>query len=586
MLAEAACAAIIRTARDVVSDFGQSETAAKSEGLLEVSKRAPTNGERDCQRLMAKKYRLALPIPKTFVDSKDPSLKVPFLRLRDWMNFLLENNCMHILAGLVRPHATREGDIWEAWWKKFQVHFPEHPIFEKARDGRIKLRNCVALLLHGDEGRSKKKNAFLVLNVHSPLGRGVATGLENATKRKYLKMLPNFVGHSYTNRFLVSAMPKSSYTGKNSYMFDRLMHQTAEELQFMADTGVEYQGERYFGFLVGIVGDWPWLAKSGSLERTFMNVPKHAVNHQECKGVCHLCLAGRPTWPFEQLETRHPTWLGSVLAQPPFDEGSNPFRILPHISGELPTLWKFDLFHSIHLGIAKNYLGSMLALFSELEPAGNVDARFELLSSKYLAWCAANQRTAHCQKITKEHLNWTSTTMYPTAGWHKGDLSTSLLLFCEARWRAEGGSWDDEMLRLGGEAAAALNQCLKILYHGEAWLTEHDAWQAGELGLKFLRRYGRLARIAHGLGRKLWVVMPKAHACHHLFLDLLRGSQRGPTWNPITLSVQQDEDFIGRGSRLSRHVSHKVVAVRTVDRYLMSAYAEFMAAGYLVGTKG
>ena len=104
MFAEASCAGVIRTARNVVADFGESAAASNSEGLLQLSKRRASNGERDCHRLMAKKLRLSLPIPKTFLETKDPLFKVPYLSMKSWMRFLSENNCLHILSGLVKPN--------------------------------------------------------------------------------------------------------------------------------------------------------------------------------------------------------------------------------------------------------------------------------------------------------------------------------------------------------------------------------------------------------------------------------------------------------------------------------------------------
>ena len=462
-------------------------------------------------------------------------------------------------------------------------------MFERARNGELSLRRTYAVVVHGDEGRSKRKSAFLVLNWHSTLGRGVETALSEANNpytKKYLKMLPNFVGHSYTSRFMLSALPKEDYTGKRSFAFDTLMQAVAEEIQDLAVSGITHDGETHFLYCVGCVGDWPWLQKSGQLERTFMNVPKHGgnVNRADCKGICHLCKAGQRDWPYEEIATRNPTWVASLLVQPPFDEANHRFSIIPHIPGTLPTFWKFDLFHCVHLGIAKNYLGSMLALLSELEPAGNVDSRFELLTAKYLGFCAESHRQAHCKRLTKESLNWISKSHFPTGAWHKGDLSTSLLLFCEHRFHRE--QWEDETLQLAGQAVQSLNKCVKILFHGGAWLSQDDALQAAQLGLQFMRRYSALASLSHQKGAKYWLVMPKMHCFHHICLDMLWGSSKGPTINPLIWSVQQDEDFIGRGSRLSRHVSAVNASERTVDRYLMATYAEFMACGYLVGAPG
>ena len=63
-------------------------------------------------------------------------------------------------------------------------------------------------------------------------------------------------------------------------------------------------------------------------------------------------------------------------------------------------------------------------------------------------------------------------------------------------------------------------------------------------------------------------------------------SAKGACLNPLCLSVQQDEDFIGRGSRLSRHVHTNTCEERVVDRHMMAVYAEYVQCGYLIRAKG
>ena len=52
--------------------------------------------------------------------------------------------------------------------------------------------------------------------------------------------------------------------------------------------------------------------------------------------------------------------------------------------------------------------------------------------------------------------------------------------------------------------------------------------------------------------------------------------------NPLVWSVQSDEDFIGRPSRLSRRVSPVTVVQRVTQRYLQGAYAEWVRARLIV----
>eukprot|EP00438_Fugacium_kawagutii_P015133 Skav220602 [mRNA] locus=scaffold507:34258:34875:- [translate_table: standard] len=205
------------------------------------------------------------------------------------------------------------------------------------------------------------------------------------------------------------------------------------------------------------------------------------------------------------------------------------------------------------------------------------------MSSKYTQWCRENGRTAHCARIAKEHVGWGQD--YPNGTWHKGDLSTSLMLWVEAWFNSEDWSQEDPMLVVAGMAAAAINKCLRKLYNLDAWLEAGQAREVAEHGLTFLRRYSRLARDAHQRGLRYWVIMPKIHALHHIWLGLLRASAKGQSLSPLCLSVQQDEDFIGRGARLSRHVSVITCEDRMVSRYLQACYAEYVRCGYLVRAK-
>ena len=108
---------------------------------------------------------------------------------------------------------------------------------------------------------------------------------------------------------------------------------------------------------------------------------------------------------------------------------------------------------------------------------------------RYLTWCSENGRTAHIQKLIKEHLGRQATTSYPTATWHKGDLTTSFMLFVQSRFEAEG--WGG-MLGDVGEAAVAINRYLTTMFESDAWLSAEEARLATGHGLRFLRRYKQI----------------------------------------------------------------------------------------------
>ena len=141
----------------------------------------------------------------------------------------------------------------------------------------------------------------------------------------------------------------------------------------------------------------------------------------------------------------------------------NPFAYhLLQEPGKAEALWCFDWFHTMYLGICKQYLGSVLALFSEQEPEGTIDKRFAALSVKFRNWCHQHSRRGYVSKISKEMIGWDKTSLFPCGTWHKGDLSTVLMEFCEHRFQHEIFH-DEPLLQLAAEACEAIQACSRFL---------------------------------------------------------------------------------------------------------------------------
>ena len=307
-MAEASCASVVRSARAVVADVGE-RAASKSAGLIELSNRSERNAERDCRTLLTKKHGLALPIPQSRLDTRGEGEgeDVPVLHFRDWCNFLVNGNHTHLLVGLQKPDHKREAAILQRFWDKYRYQAPHHPVFTLADNNLLNLGTCVPIAFHGDEGRGRKRGAFLVMSYHSLLGRGVSTMAKG--KREYAKLLPNFIGHTLTTRFLFCALPKLMYTGNREYVFDSLLNLVATEAEDLLQKGVtdNLTGRGQFTFAVlSISGDWPFLADSGYMERAYRNVQKHKRQQRVPLGICHLCRSGQLGFDFEELNTDQP----------------------------------------------------------------------------------------------------------------------------------------------------------------------------------------------------------------------------------------------------------------------------------------
>ena len=208
MCAQATCSSSVRLARSVVSDIGE-EAASASGRLLEIARCNEHNAERDTHRV-AKRHHLMLDVPVRRLDTG--ILDLPVLHLGDWLQMLLKKNLCHIIAGLKSPNEKRQEAILKSFWQQYKMCNGSHPVYELERQGKLCLERIAPLLLHGDEGRGRRRVPFLVSGYFSILGRGThpadrakssaAAAAGKRVQKPYLKVRPNFKGHSFTTRFL------------------------------------------------------------------------------------------------------------------------------------------------------------------------------------------------------------------------------------------------------------------------------------------------------------------------------------------------------------------------------------------------
>ena len=471
------------------------------------------------------------------------------------------------------------------FWELFKISNSDHPVFALAESGRVELARTAPLLWHGDEGQGRRRTPCLVTSFHSLLGRGVRAGLaaqaRSGVKKAYAKLKPNFLGHSYTTRFLHCALPKSVF--QDVSVFNAVLEHCVAEAQHMREVGVvhPYTKQRYWCMVLNVVGDWQFLYKAGNMTRSYNNVAKHAQEARDPGGICHLCRAGTRPHPFEHIHTRTPSWLQTYCLDMPFAAPS-PLLQIPQCVGKSPELFKFDPWHCWHLGVGKSFSASSLALLSELCEGSSKDARFKVLSAEFMSWCKASKHTPIISKLTKETLGWENSSNFPFGSWYKASITTTFCTFLQQKLARMDS--DDEFLVLVKDAVESINICSKGLYENDVFLPSALAADLGQHGLRFLRRYASLARLAADRRRTLFSLLPKHHALQHIFLrDLLLASEKFTTViNPIVYTVQLSEDYIGQMSRLSRRVSPATCAERCIQRHLTLAYRKYVDQGYLV----
>ena len=123
---------------------------------------------------------------------------------------------------------------------------------------------------------------------------------------------------------------------------------------------------------------------------------------------------------------------------------------------------------------------------------------------------------------------------------------------------------------------SAMNTAMSAMYHEGFFIRWGRAAKIAKLWLLFLQKYTLATSLVYQRGLNRFAIIPKLHMLHHGALRLLRESQRaeedGTIWalNPLSESVQLQEDYIGKPSRLSRRVAPRQIHLRVCQRSLIS----------------
>ncbi|CAL1150925.1 unnamed protein product, partial [Cladocopium goreaui] len=451
----------------------------------------------------------------------------PYVSFVNWLRYLVEYDQLEHLVGV--KDLGEMNKILLTFWDKFSKIHTEHVISTKDTAFR---KMCIPVLLHGDEGRGLKKKQLMVLATHGILGKGCSHST-NDVGGEALRL--NMVGNTWLNHFLQCVLPISLYNETPEAFFHMLDLQ-AKEYKQLFEEGLVVQGRRCYVCCVGVKGDAPFISKSGKFERAFTRRPTRASSKKAADGICHLCLAGKENYdfpvPFEEYGVQRPAWLWTVGSVCPYSEPSPLLQIPFEIGGTTEALWCFDLFHNFHSGLGKYFASSAVCICLELVQL-SIDDAFNFITADFNSYCRRNKESPYHKRLTK------------------------------ALFGVEQG--------FQAEAAVAINECLGGLYREGVFIPAARAERIARQGLQFLRCYAWLARESYERQMKRFPFAPKGHYLHHTFLELLHQSKRcDHCMNALCFSVQMQEDYIGRPSRLARRVSSRTTSLRVIQRTFLA----------------
>eukprot|EP00439_Symbiodinium_sp_Y106_P012257 s406_g1.t2 len=457
-------------------------------------------------------------------------------------------------AALISHH---RGPRLQEFWERYRLSEPDHDIWLYSH---FQEDTLVPLLVHGDGGRTDRKDELMVLQFQPMLGFG--------TRASHKMLRPTAAGvnlrkHTFTTRFLYGVMGKALYR-ENPACFTSFLTGFMENLAKLFFEGITLQGQHFRFVVLGVKGDLPFLQKAGNLLRTFLNVRKapETPKSKPLTGCCFLCLAGTADYPFEEF-TDSPKWLQTAGSRNPYPWDALPplLESTPHIHSNPASLFRLDILHVYHLGVGRDFVASSLVVLLDLYEASSVPEGLDLMTADLRRFLSQNRRQLHFKIISRDLLGFKKESVFPVGHWSKASDTPILMEFLlwllqQHRSKMEG----NQLFRVIYGAADAMGVFMHTVLQAGLWLTTTEATSVCEAGMHFLKSYGKCSSLAYRRNLTRYNLTPKLHCWHHICLDLKRSLDRGLQFHlsPLADANFADEDFVGRVSRLSRRVSPRL----------------------------
>ncbi|OLQ13517.1 hypothetical protein AK812_SmicGene2482 [Symbiodinium microadriaticum] len=523
---------MLATAKHVVSVAKTFAREDDCKALQEMAACPDGDAEKALQRIL-KKYDLTLNVPRTNLTCA-PNCTVPVLLPEDYIRLLSEKGYLHKLLG--GPLESSRPRLRE-FWKQYKIWEPEHEVWMHEH---FDPETTVPLLVHGDGGRTYRKEELMVVQFQPVLGWGSRTS--HPVHRPGVAGV-NLQKHSFTTRFLYGVLQKAMYKD-NDDCFMNFLDGMMQNLAKLYNEGLDLHGGQRLRFLL-------------------------------------LGVKGTEDYHFEDFATA-PAWLQTTGPRNPYPWSRIPpfLEYMPHIREDAPSFFRLDIMHLLHLGFGRDFCGSSLVLLLDLYNADSITVALESQTADLKLFLKQTRRQLHFKRLSRDMLGYKNEHSFPTGHWRKA-LDTPVM-FEFVKWlldQQQGLLQEDQLLRLIYGASHAMGVFMRTVLKAGLWLTKQEAAIAAEAGLFFLQAYGKCARICADRNLCRYNLTPKLHFWHHLCLRLHQGVQKDLLFlqNPLADSNFADEDFVGRIARLSRRVSPRMQSERTIGRYLVATRGQLRA---------
>ena len=242
------------------------------------------------------------------------------------------------------------------FWELYKGEQDSHAVYGKPSR---RLKNTIPLYLHGDGGRTAKKQPLEVISFEPVLGLDTALKTSSTCKCREPMQVGsanlcdpeaqrlNCKHNSSLTRFLLCAYPSKKYPKFKGLLI--AMHKViSDNLGEVCHHGFFVNGRRWYVACLGYKGDMEYHTKFGELSRSYQN-----VGHKYEHACCHECDAGSPGTPFEDISvtalwTRTCCSVFPWRSTPPF--AAIPFEDWRSPPSRAPLFYRRDPFHIFRHG--------------------------------------------------------------------------------------------------------------------------------------------------------------------------------------------------------------------------------------------
>ena len=555
-----------------------------------------SNAQRDAWRTF-QRYGLGWKVKLdefVFNTGDGEELIIPYINPKSYLEFLMKNHPEVVVGGAESTHQCLR--YLEAFWFGYKQQHKTHELFFRRDDDEERpLRYTIPLLIHGDEGRGKRRTGTVGVFLESCIGIPQKTlrkacdcspPLDQLNKfnpgrscvqRSSLQdtaetFVTNTKNHSFLQRWPLIVIPGIVYKAYPNIIqeFHRLLAQQLRALFFEGFEGPN--GRTFYGAFVGLKADMKWHTKIGELSRSY--------EHQGRKQAllcCHMCMAGQETMPWEDM-SENPCWLTSVGQTRPWT-AAPPIAWPPFDALQPEALFRIDPFHTCKLGVFRDMIGSCLFWWVEkgyFGQGGTLPSKLESAYTSFKSFCSSVRGTPALRSFTKALFMYKSRRSFPYANVKGSDatlLMRWLVLESDAFLKAPINAEDVATLSLMHKTATSGVAFFDCLYKHGLFLPRACAITVYVEGNRFVAGFCRLASLCLDQFC-LFAIKPKLHMFRHLLLEIRRPLLEGASLilNPIAWNCEPNEDAIGRISTLSRRLDSRHISKRILQCYLVKVW--------------